>query len=157
MTPTRIRNAIALCTLALAALAGAAVLFRFDPEHYAFYPVCMFHRTTGLLCPGCGSLRALHHLLHGEFLVALHSNALVVVALILTLCWLARQVARRRLLRRLIAPAPPIIRPTAPPPAPGALHPAWLWIALVVVLLFAVARNLPLPEAALLSPPALVR
>jgi len=53
--------------LMLAALAGGLVLFLFDPSQYHFYPRCVMYTTTGLLCPGCGSQRALHHLFHGHF------------------------------------------------------------------------------------------
>lgn len=42
---------------------------------------CSFYRITGLQCPGCGGQRALHYLLHGEFLKALRSNAMFVVCL----------------------------------------------------------------------------
>lgn len=42
---------------------------------------CSFHQITGLQCPGCGGQRALHYLLHGEFLKALQSNALFVICL----------------------------------------------------------------------------
>ncbi len=61
-----------------AAGAAALVLFCFDPARCAVYPVCTFHQLTGLDCPGCGSLRAMHQLLHGHFLSALHFNALAV-------------------------------------------------------------------------------
>src|SRR5258708_976408 len=60
---------------------GAAVLFLFNPSEWGFYPFCFFYRTTGLLCPGCGSLRAMHQLLHGHFVAALHFNALFVLSL----------------------------------------------------------------------------
>lgn len=36
---------------------------------------------TGLYCPGCGSQRSLHHLLHGEIIIALRYNALFVIGL----------------------------------------------------------------------------
>lgn len=36
---------------------------------------------TGLYCPGCGSQRSLHHLLHGEIMIALRYNALFVIGL----------------------------------------------------------------------------
>lgn len=42
---------------------------------------CSFYQMTGLQCPGCGGQRALHYLLHGEFLKALHSNLLLVIGL----------------------------------------------------------------------------
>jgi hypothetical protein len=60
-----------------AGLVGAAVLFWFDPARHGFYPRCLFHATTGLLCPGCGGLRGLHEFFHGHWLTALRMNALV--------------------------------------------------------------------------------
>jgi len=63
-----------------AAMAGL-VLFLFDPSRYHFYPLCVFHQVTGLLCPGCGSLRALHQLLHGNIYTAFRFNPLVVLCL----------------------------------------------------------------------------
>lgn len=62
------------------ALAGIIVLFWADPSRRAIFPSCPFHRLTGLNCPGCGGLRATHHLLHGRIATALHHNLLVVVA-----------------------------------------------------------------------------
>src|SRR5260221_9010819 len=60
---------------------AAGVLFFFDPAEHAFYPVCFFHRTTGLLCPGCGSLRAVHQLSHGHLAAAFRVKPLLVVCL----------------------------------------------------------------------------
>ena len=63
------------------ALAGAAVVFVFNPATHSFYPVCQVHRLTGLDCPGCGSTRALYALLHGNISAALRDNALFVLTL----------------------------------------------------------------------------
>lgn len=41
-------------------------------------PKCLFHELTGLECPGCGSQRMLHALLHGNIIEAWHYNALFV-------------------------------------------------------------------------------
>ncbi len=67
MSLLRIRS-LALPSLVVAILMALAgiVLFCFDPERCGFYPICIFHQSTGLLCPGCGSLRAMHQLLHGH-------------------------------------------------------------------------------------------
>ncbi len=71
-----------LLTLAgLAVLVLALVLYAFDPAQSSFYPGCWFHRLTGLLCPGCGGLRATHQLLHGNLPGAFHLNALLVLGL----------------------------------------------------------------------------
>ena len=39
------------------------------------------YQLTGLACPGCGSLRALHQLTHGHFGEALRLNPMLVMAL----------------------------------------------------------------------------
>src|SRR5260370_36721099 len=70
----------ALVATAIAALAGL-ILFLFDPNRYPFYPVCAFHKVTGLLCPGCGSLRAMHQLLHRHLAIAFHFNPLLITTL----------------------------------------------------------------------------
>ncbi len=63
-------------------LGAAAVLWRFPPDEYEFYPKCPVHEAFGLLCPGCGATRAASALLHGRFVEAMHWNALFVVALV---------------------------------------------------------------------------
>jgi len=59
------------------------ILFRMNPsgEWQRFFPKCMFFAATGLHCPGCGCQRALHHLFNGHLLLALHYNAMVLMAL----------------------------------------------------------------------------
>jgi hypothetical protein len=59
-----------------AILGGLAVVYRFPPAEYSFYPPCPIYLTTHWLCPGCGSTRALHALLHLDVPGALHYNAL---------------------------------------------------------------------------------
>jgi Protein of unknown function (DUF2752) len=63
-------------TAMAAILGGLAVVFRFPPDEYSFYPRCPVYLTTHWLCPGCGSTRALHALLHLDLASALHYNAL---------------------------------------------------------------------------------
>lgn len=55
--------------------------YKFDPEMYNFFPACPFHKYTGFDCPGCGSQRAVHALLHGHILQALNYNVLLVLSL----------------------------------------------------------------------------
>ena len=66
---------------ALLFLAAAAVLFFFDPATAGFYPPCLFKTIFGAQCPGCGSLRAMHQLLHGNFAAAWALNKPLLVAL----------------------------------------------------------------------------
>ncbi|MFT5121624.1 MAG: hypothetical protein ACI9TH_002966 [Kiritimatiellia bacterium] len=60
-------------------LLAAVVLHFFNPAAVGFYPSCLFHKVTGLHCPGCGGLRATHHLLQGEIGTAFAMNGLLFV------------------------------------------------------------------------------
>ena len=115
--------------LGVAALAAAAVgvVAAVDPNEAGHYPTCPFLALTGLACPGCGSLRAVHALAHGDAGAALSLNLLTVLAIVpLVVIW-ARWLVRTRtgVLRSTVAPAP------------------LLWGLLVVVVTFGVLRNLP--------------
>ena len=68
MSPSRANARLAMVILGATALGLAALVFFFNPATHHFYPVCQFHRLTGLNCPGCGMTRALFALLHGKFL-----------------------------------------------------------------------------------------
>ena len=72
------RRGLALLVGSLLVLV-AGVLYTFDPAAATFYPACVFHRLTGLHCPGCGSLRATHHLLQGHIGKALSMNILLFI------------------------------------------------------------------------------
>ena len=124
----------AMMILAVTAAGIAATVFFFNPSSHGFYPVCQFHRLTGLNCPGCGMTRALYALLHGHFSTALRDNALLVFGLATVAIrgiWLA---ARRNQGK-----------------AHGGFFPAKFLIPLLVVaLVFTVLRNLP--SFAFLSP-----
>lgn len=56
------------------------LIYLFDPSKGGF-PACPFRTFTGMLCPGCGSQRALHDLLHGHVSEAWGHNALLVTSL----------------------------------------------------------------------------
>ena len=62
-------------------LAGAAYLFVFEPGRSGFFPACPFRLLTGFTCPGCGTTRALHQILHGHFAAAFMLNPLLLVAI----------------------------------------------------------------------------
>ena len=73
-----------------AAVAATAVaLYALDPATSAIFPSCPLRAWTGWLCPGCGTLRAMHALLHGSLSAALQANALATVAaLCAAVAWL---------------------------------------------------------------------
>ena len=64
-----------------AALAAGALLFAFEPATTCWFPSCPLFALTGWLCPLCGSLRAVHALLHGAPLVAFRLNPLTTIGL----------------------------------------------------------------------------
>lgn len=75
--------------IAIAALIGGlAVVYCFSPAEYSFYPRCPIYFTTHWLCPGCGSTRALHALLHLDLRTALHYNALFTLLAPFLCLWL---------------------------------------------------------------------
>lgn len=117
------------------AFAGALVLFFCDPARAPIYPPCLFHQLTGLSCPGCGSLRALHALLHGHWVAALHFNLLLVASLPL-FAWLGFRVARSELR------GGPALN----------IRPFWLWLYVAACIAFGVLRNVPVPFFTVLAP-----
>jgi hypothetical protein len=114
--------------VAAAGLAGAAVLFRFSPQEYSFFPRCPFYVLTHHYCPGCGATRAVAELLHGHVAAALHFNAAVTLLLPVLLWYFGRMYWTAVRENRVEWPEVP----------------AWSWqTALAFVLIFAVVRNLP--------------
>ena len=62
-------------------LAGSAYLFIFEPGKSGFFPICLFRFFTGFTCPGCGSTRAVHQILHGHIEAAFMLNPLLLLSL----------------------------------------------------------------------------
>jgi hypothetical protein len=121
--PTR----FTLIGLTVVLVAIMVVLYFFNPSLYHFYPVCQFHRLTGLNCPGCGGTRAVYALLHGDFAEAFHDNALFVAGLVAAVLrggWFALNRIRGRQNGSFIPPR-------------------WLIPMAVLAALFGVLRNLP--------------
>lgn len=119
-----------LLAMASAAAVGAcavAVLYLFDPSTHGFYPVCFLHQTTGLLCPGCGTTRALHQLTHGNIAAAWAFNPFA-VALLPVMAWLAaRECIFLTTGRRL----------------PGIVtRPIFGWVLLTALIVFGILRNI---------------
>jgi hypothetical protein len=126
--PTLSRWQIFCLTAGLPAMAGAVVvLYLFDPETAGFYPVCALHQLTGWQCPGCGSLRALHQLTHGNLAGAWRFNPLLVAVLPMGM-WLGLREA---------------VRWTLGWRWPGIItRPVIGWSLVIVAVVFGIARNL---------------
>ena len=54
-----------------------SLYFLFNPSTSNFFPKCPFHTITGLYCPGCGSQRAIHDMMHLNIFEAINHNALM--------------------------------------------------------------------------------
>src|SRR5262245_13538915 len=80
--------------LACGLLLGLFVIYRVPPEQNRFAPPCMFHKLTGLHCPGCGGTRAVHALLHLRVGEAARKNLLFLAALPILTAWGARETWR---------------------------------------------------------------
>ncbi|MEU7109479.1 DUF2752 domain-containing protein [Streptomyces sp. NPDC046215] len=118
------------------ALAAAfAYIAGVDPNQPGHYPACPLLSRTGVYCPGCGGLRGVHALAHGDLLTALGANALAVTGYaafaVLWAVWCARALRGRGGAAR-------------PWPALRAAH--W-WALGGLVLAFTVVRNLPFGAA----------
>ena len=107
----------------------AAVLLRFPPSEYNFYPRCLIFTYFHLLCPGCGATRALAALLHGQFIQALHLNALTTLLLPAASLYYVHQFWQKR--------HDPFARWQNPPAFA-------VYCLLVITAAFTIARNLPL-------------
>jgi len=70
-------------TLLTAILVAGVLVYLFDPAVTRWFPSCPMYALTGWLCPLCGSLRAVHALLHGHLLVALGLNPLTTLGVLL--------------------------------------------------------------------------
>ncbi len=81
MPPPSGKSKLVYALLGLAALGAAVLLFFFDPAATGFYPACPLHSLTGLDCPTCGGLRAVHLLLHGHVRAAFAMNPFLFFAL----------------------------------------------------------------------------
>ncbi|GIH26370.1 membrane protein [Acrocarpospora phusangensis] len=122
------RRRLAPAAVAAVTLAATGYVAAVDPNAPGHYPVCPFLAVSGFYCPGCGTLRAVHALAHGDPLAALDLNPLfTLTAPVLVYLWarwaLAAWTGRR--MSTVLA------------------RPVFAWGFVAAALLFWVARNLP--------------
>ena len=65
----------------IAVLLIISIYWLYDPGTTEYFPKCPFFSFTGLLCPGCGSQRALYHLLNFNIAEAFNENMLMVLSI----------------------------------------------------------------------------
>jgi uncharacterized protein DUF2752 len=123
---------------ALAAAAAAILMLHFfDPATSGLFPPCPLLYLTGWYCPGCGSLRAMHQLLQGNLGAAWALNPLTV----LLLPFLAHGTASYVLFEIRGRHLPSLFLPAV-----------WIRTLCAVIILFGIARNIPLHPFDLLAP-----
>ncbi len=113
---------------AAAVLACAAVWWGDPTTPGGWLPRCPIKMLLGIDCPGCGTLRMLYSLLHGDLAGAAKFNALALAGLLVAV-WAYAVWTYGRLVRR------------QPPKWPDVRWAAS--VTLVVVSLWFVVRNLP--------------
>jgi len=111
------------------------------PSEYVWLPSCQFRAWTGLLCPGCGTSRAIHYILNGQLGIAFRCQPLL-VSLLPIIALLAGKVGYEHLRKT-----------TVRLPFEMQLY----WLILIAVLLFFVLRNIPLDCFECLRPVSSVR
>jgi hypothetical protein len=120
----------------VSSLAALLYLRLFNPASSGLFPPCPFRAITGLNCPGCGTLRGLHQLLHGHPLAALDLNPLMVMTLpFMAYVFLSYALValRGRGLPKVFIPSPLI------------------WVIFWVIISFWVLRNIPVYPFTLLA------
>ncbi|MEO6987666.1 MAG: DUF2752 domain-containing protein [Aquihabitans sp.] len=110
-----------------AAVAATAAISVLNPVSN-HVPLCPFHSLTGLDCPACGGLRAVFSLSRGDIAAAASHHLLFTVAVPFLIVgwalWMVRAFDR--------------------PQAAHIVRPRWFGpVALTVLVVFTVARNLP--------------
>ena len=136
-------NGQGLLPVAVAAIAGFVIMLRvFDPATSGMFPPCPVHYLTGWYCPGCGSLRALHHLLQGDLRGAWAMNPLTVVLLPFIAYGLFSHAFLQVRGRELPQPFLPAL---------------WIRALCVLIIVFGIARNVPLHPLNLLAPGAMLK
>lgn len=87
----------------------------------------MFHLLTGWYCPGCGGTRAVLALLHGQLWRSFVYHPIVpyaaVLCLYIAVCLIRDKLTHKKQFR---------------------FHPAWLWVALAIVVVNCVVKNVAL-------------
>lgn len=121
----------------MAMAGGAAFVAYFDPAKANFFPVCPLYSLTGFACPGCGLTRGFHALFHGDVIPAIDFNLLVPIwAVIFGYVFVSLILFAVR--GRGLAMWP--------------TRPRFLIAFLIVLVVFGVARNIPVWPLTILFP-----
>ena len=131
------RDRLSASAVVALAAGGLGVVYLLEPGSSGLYPPCPFLALTGLYCPGCGTLRALHQLTLGHPVAALDLNPLMVLLLPFVAYFLASQA---------------MLAVTGQPLRRFFVRPELILALLGVVLAYGVLRNIPAYPFILLAP-----
>ena len=107
---------------------GSTYLFIFEPGKSGLFLICPFFAVTGLACPGCGTTRGLHQLLHGNVVSAFKFNPLMMLLLPFGLFALVRHT-------NAVMRGQPI--------KGNQLNARYIWLLFFVIMAFWIVRNTP--------------
>lgn len=129
MHKKRITKTLVFCLcITLLIVIGGIVYFKYNPADHTFFPKCSFLTLTGLKCPGCGSQRTIHALLHFDIHSAFSYNALIMLSIPYLMMLITGKIAQ-----------------FFNPHSKFALklqHPYIIWSFFAIVILFWVTRNI---------------
>lgn len=119
-------NRIGVVIISVVVITLLIIYALFDPSLHRWFPQCVFYKLTGWQCAGCGSQRAIHALLKGDFVGAWHQNALLVLLIPVILFMIYLE----------------IVRIGKPKLYSTFYSPYVIWIFVVVIVVWTILRNL---------------
>ena len=120
------RQIAILALMAVGLLCAAGIYYFYDPSLDNFFPRCPFLTITHLRCPGCGSQRAIHAILHGDLATAWHFNAMMIISIPILAIYTFAEFTRKRFVRLYLALNSPSV----------------IWTIFAAVMLWWVGRNI---------------
>lgn len=115
----------------------AFVYFNINPSEISLFPKCPLYSTTGVYCPGCGSQRAMHDILHLDIKGVIGHNLLFLLGLLVIIYHFLIEVisliSKTKIRNLLYHPKTPIL-------------------LLVIIIIYWILRNIPYYPFTILAP-----
>ena len=121
----------------IAAIVVGILYFKYDPINTLLFPKCPLYATTGIYCPGCGSQRATHALLHFNIADVFASNILFLPALLIVFAHYSIGISNHFLGTNYHS----ILDKSKAP-----------WVVFIIVVVFFILRNIPVAPFSYLAP-----
>ena len=137
--PTSVTTRVLALATLLGAIAWCLLVATQKPADYPTWFRCPLLEHSGILCPGCGSTRATYALLNARPAESIRYNPLVIV------------LALPAVIAMLVAGVRSVL---GSPPRRSRLPGSTGFIVLAIILVYWVARNIPISSLDILRPPA---